>query len=130
MRTKPVTTDPPFQAASKNTVSSTFPVLRTSVIYGGPAKVYATIGPEAAPIVELATSLQALHLTTYVTLVFKFDKITTLSIDDSVMSECSVEHTNIVAESASRFDESDTSSHRRRNTQHRESQTSFAAKRV
>ena len=90
----------------------------------------ATIGSEAALTVELPTSSQALHLTTYVTLVFQFDKITTLSLDDSVMPESSVEHTNIVAESASSFDESDTSSHRRRNTEHRESQTSFAAKRV
>ena len=90
----------------------------------------AKIGSEAALIVELPTSLQALHLTAYVTPIVKFDKITTSSTDDPVMSESSVEHTNIVAESASRFDESDTSATRTKTNQHRESQTGLAAKRV
>ena len=110
MHTLLVTTDLPFPVASKNAVSSTSSVITTSVMYGGSAKADATIGSEEALIVELRTSLQALHLTTYVTLVIKFDKISTSSIDDSVTSECSVEHRNIVAESASRIDESDTSS--------------------
>ena len=78
-------------------------------MYGGSAKVDATKGSEAALIVELPTSLQALHFTAYVTPIIKFDKITTLSTDDSVTSESSVEHTNIAAESASRFDKLDAS---------------------
>ena len=45
----------------------------------------------------------------HVTPAVKFDKTTSSSTDDSVMSEFSVEHINIVAESASSFDEPDTS---------------------
>ena len=74
-------------------------------MYRGFAKVDATMGSEAALRVELSTSLQSLHVTVYVTPTVKFDKI----IDDPVMSESSVEHTNIVAETESSFDESDTS---------------------
>ena len=78
-------------------------------MYGGSANVDATIRSYAALIDESPTSLQALHLTAYVTLTVKFDKITTSSTDDPVMSESSVKHTNIEIESASSFDESDTS---------------------
>ena len=55
----------------------------------------ATIRSEAALIVELPTSLQALYLTAYVTPIVKFDKSTTSSTDDPVMSEFSVDNTNM-----------------------------------
>ena len=99
----------PSVPSAQNTVSFVSPVTTTSVMYGGSAKVDATIGSEAALMVELPTSLQALHLTAYVTPITKFDKIATSSTDESVMSESSVEHTNILAESVSRFEKSDTS---------------------
>ena len=56
---------------------------------GGSAKVDATIGSEAALIIEFPTSLQALHLTAYVTPIVKFDKMNTSSTDVVLMSECS-----------------------------------------
>ena len=58
------------------------PVTTTSVMYGGSAKVDATMGSEAALRVELLTSLQALHLTAYVTPTVKFDKTITSSTDE------------------------------------------------
>ena len=99
-------------------------------MYGGFAKVDATMGSEAALRVELSTSLQALHVTVYVTPTVKFDKTTPSSTDDFVMSESSVEHTNIAEESASNCDDSDSSATPTKTYQHCESQTGLAAKRV